>query len=101
MSRPEFKYTPYDITDEDILYEDNHLIAINKRAGDLVQIDETGDEPLDEKVKKYITKKYNKPNGAFLGVMHRLDRPVSGLILFAKTSKGLERMNNLFKNRLM
>lgn len=87
------------ITESDILYEDNHLIAINKRAGDIVQVDETGDEPLDEKVKKYLAAKYNKPNGAFLGVVHRLDRPVSGVILFAKTSKALERMNAVFKNR--
>jgi len=87
------------ITESDILYEDNHLIAINKRSGDIVQVDETGDEPLDEKVKKYIAAKYNKPNGAFLGVVHRLDRPVSGVILFAKTSKALERMNAVFKNR--
>lgn len=89
------------ITDNDVLYEDNHLIAINKRAGDIVQVDETGDEPLDEKVKKYLAKKYDKPNGAFLGVIHRLDRPVTGLILFAKTSKALERMNELFKTRQM
>lgn len=101
MAKPEFKYTPYDITDKDVLYEDNHLIAINKRAGDIVQVDETGDEPLDEKVKKYIAKKYNKPNGAFLGVVHRLDRPVSGVILFAKTSKALERINLMFKSREM
>src|ERR1700712_4919209 len=101
MARPEFNYTSYDITDKDILYEDNHLIAINKRAGDIVQVDETGDEPLDEKVKRYIAQKYNKPNGAFLGVMHRLDRPVSGVIMFAKTSKALERMNELFKSRDM
>lgn len=87
------------ITDKDVLYEDNHLIAINKRAGDIVQVDDTGDEPLDEKVKRYLAKKYNKPNGAFLGVIHRIDRPVSGLIMFAKTSKALERMNQLFKNR--
>lgn len=87
------------ITEADILYEDNHLIAVNKRSGDIVQVDETGDEPLDEKVKKYIAAKYNKPNGAFLGVVHRLDRPVSGVILFAKTSKALERMNAIFKNR--
>ncbi|WP_462266187.1 RluA family pseudouridine synthase [Mucilaginibacter sp.] len=87
------------ITDSDILFEDNHLIAVNKRAGDIVQVDETGDEPLDEKVKRYIAQKYNKPNGAFLGVVHRLDRPVSGVILFAKTSKALERMNELFKAR--
>lgn len=90
-----------DITDKDILFEDNHLIAINKRAGDIVQIDGTGDEPLDEKAKRYIAKKYNKPNGAFLGVVHRLDRPVSGVILFAKTSKALERINYMFKNREM
>lgn len=96
---PPVKYVNHDITDDDILYEDNHLIAVNKRAGDIVQVDETGDEPLDEKVKRYITKKYNKPNGAFLGVVHRLDRPVSGLILFAKTSKALDRMNQLFKSR--
>ena len=87
------------INESDILYEDNHLIAINKRSGDIVQVDETGDEPLDEMVKKYIAGKYNKPNGAFLGVIHRLDRPVSGVILFAKTSKALERMNAIFKNR--
>ncbi len=87
------------ITEANILFEDNHLIAINKRSGDIVQVDDTGDEPLDEMVKKYIAAKYNKPNGAFLGVVHRLDRPVSGVILFAKTSKALERMNAIFKNR--
>ncbi|RFZ86122.1 RluA family pseudouridine synthase [Mucilaginibacter terrenus] len=91
----------HEITDADILYEDNHLIAVNKLAGDIVQVDETGDEPLDEKVKKYIAKKYNKPNGAFLGVVHRLDRPVSGVILFAKTSKALDRINKMFKGREM
>lgn len=89
------------VTERDILFEDNHLIAVNKRAGDIVQSDETGDEPLDEKVKKYIARKYDKPNGAFLGVVHRLDRPVSGVILFAKTSKSLERINNMFKSREM
>jgi 23S rRNA pseudouridine1911/1915/1917 synthase len=89
------------ITNKDILFEDNHLIAVNKRAGDIVQIDDTGDEPLDEQVKKYIAAKYNKPNGAFLGVVHRLDRPVSGVILFAKTSKALERINLMFKSREM
>ncbi|TWR27444.1 RluA family pseudouridine synthase [Mucilaginibacter pallidiroseus] len=98
MAKPEFNT---DITDKDVLYEDNHLIAINKRAGDIVQVDETGDEPLDEKVKRYIAQKYNKPNGAFLGVVHRLDRPVSGVILFAKTSKALDRINKMFKNRDM
>jgi 23S rRNA pseudouridine1911/1915/1917 synthase len=84
---------------KDILFEDNHLIAVNKKAGDIVQVDETGDKPLDEKVKTYLEEKYNKPGSAFLGVVHRLDRPVSGVILFAKTSKALERMNAQFKNR--
>jgi len=87
------------ITDKDVLYEDNHLIAINKRAGDIVQVDETGDQPLDDMVSAYLAAKYNKPNSAFVGVVHRLDRPVSGVILFAKTSKALERMNAIFKNR--
>src|ERR1700710_235046 len=95
------KYINHEITDSDILYEDNHLIAINKRAGDIVQVDDTGDESLEDKVKKYIAQKYNKPNGAFLGVVHRLDRPVSGVILFAKTSKALERINKMFKERDM
>lgn len=99
MRNSHYVRPPSDITTKDILYEDNHLIAINKRAGDIVQVDETGDEPLDEKVKRYIAQKYNKPNGAFLGVVHRLDRPVSGVILFAKTSKALERVNELFKSR--
>src|SRR6202000_459800 len=101
MGKVYIKYVSQEITDKDILYEDNHLIAVNKRAGDIVQVDETGDEPLDEKVKKYIAKKYNKPNGAFLGVVHRLDRPVSGVILFAQTSKALDRINAMFKNREM
>ncbi len=101
MAKPEFKYASYDVTDSDVLYEDNHLMAINKRAGDIVQVDDTGDESLEDKVKKYIAKKYNKPNGAFLGVVHRLDRPVSGVILFAKTSKALERINQMFKSRDM
>lgn len=87
------------ITDKHVVYEDNHLIGINKLAGIIVQIDETGDKPLDDMVKDYLTKKYNKPNGAFLGVTHRLDRPVSGLVLFAKTSKALDRVNILFKER--
>jgi 23S rRNA pseudouridine1911/1915/1917 synthase len=87
------------ITEKDILFEDNHLIAVNKRAGDIVQVDETGDESLDEMVKKFIAIKYNKPSEVFLGVMHRLDRPVSGVILFARTSKALARMNDVFKNR--
>jgi 23S rRNA pseudouridine1911/1915/1917 synthase len=87
------------IRSSDVLYEDNHLIAINKQAGTIVQVDETGDLSLEDMVKDYIAVKYKKPNGAFLGVPHRLDRPVSGLILFAKTSKSLDRMNALFKGR--
>lgn len=83
----------------DVLYEDNHLIAINKQSGDLVQGDETGDEPLSERVKRYIQQKYEKPGAAFLGVVHRLDRPVSGVVVFARTSKALERMNALFQKR--
>mgnify|MGYP000845272211 CR=1 FL=1 len=82
-----------------IIYEDNHLIAINKIAGDLVQADQTGDEPLVEKVKTYIKKKYNKPGAVFLGVIHRLDRPTSGVVLFARTSKALTRINHQFKER--
>jgi len=83
----------------DVLYEDNHLLIINKPAGVLVQGDETGDEPLVEIAKRYIGKKYNKPGDVFLGVVHRLDRPVSGVVAFARTSKALERMNELFRNR--
>ena len=91
----------FQITDADILFEDNHLIAVCKKAGWIVQEDETGDMPMDEMVKEYIANKYNKPNGAFLGVVHRIDRPVSGVILFAKTSKALERINKMFKEREM
>src|SRR5580693_765612 len=101
MTKVNIKYINLEITDSDILYEDNHLIAVNKRAGDIVQVDDTGDESMEDKVKKYIAQKYNKPNGAFLGVVHRLDRPVSGVILFAKTSKALERINAMFKGREM
>ena len=82
-----------------VLYEDNHLIAINKPAGFLVQGDQTGDTTLAEYVKNYIKVQYNKPGDVFLGVIHRLDRPVSGVLLFARTSKGLTRMNELFKER--
>lgn len=87
------------ITERDVLYEDNHLIAINKRGGDIVQVDDTGDKSLEDMVKEFLTKKYNKPNSAFLGVIHRLDRPVSGMILMAKTSKALDRMNKAFHDR--
>ncbi|HOK35854.1 MAG TPA: RluA family pseudouridine synthase [Paludibacteraceae bacterium] len=83
----------------EILYEDNHLIAINKINSDIVQGDKTGDEPLSEKVKKYLKEKYNKPGAVFLGVPHRLDRPVSGVVLFAKTSKALSRLNVMFQNQ--
>ncbi len=83
----------------EVLYEDNHLIAINKTGSDLVQGDETGDEPLNEKVKAYLKKKYNKPGEVFLGVVHRLDRPVSGVVLFARTSKALSRMNKMFQEK--
>lgn len=82
-----------------ILFEDNHLIAINKSAGVLVQGDITGDVPLSELVKEYIKEKYHKPGAVYLGVVHRLDRPVSGVVIFARTSKSLERMNELFRNR--
>ena len=82
-----------------VLFEDNHIIAINKRVGDIVQGDKTGDKPLSDVVKEYLQDKYNKPGAAFLGVVHRLDRPTSGLVLFAKTSKALTRLNELFKNR--
>jgi 23S rRNA pseudouridine1911/1915/1917 synthase len=83
----------------EVLYEDNHLIAINKRPSDLAQGDSSGDEPLDLIVKKYIAEKYSKPGEVFLGVVHRLDRPVSGVILYARTSKALERMNEQFRTR--
>ncbi len=82
-----------------VLYEDNHLLIINKPAGVLVQGDVTGDKPLVEMAKEYIGKKYNKPGDVFLGVVHRLDRPVSGVVVFARTSKALERMNALFRDR--
>lgn len=82
-----------------VLYEDNHLIAINKRPGDIVQGDKTGDVPLSEWVKRYIKKKYNKPGNVYLGVAHRLDRPTSGIVVFAKTSKALPRLNKLFAEK--
>ncbi|MFA0961372.1 RluA family pseudouridine synthase [Roseivirga sp. BDSF3-8] len=82
-----------------VAYEDNHIIIVNKKAGILVQGDQTGDTPLADRVKEYIREKYDKPGNVFCGVIHRLDRPVSGLVVLAKTSKGLERMNKLFRNR--
>lgn len=82
-----------------VLFEDNHLIVINKRPGDIVQGDKTGDKPLSETVKDYLKKKYNKPGNVYLGVVHRLDRPTSGIVLFAKTSKALPRLNKLFAEK--
>lgn len=83
----------------EILYEDNHLIAVNKKPGHIIQGDKTGDEPLSEKVKQWLKEKHNKPGNVFAGVIHRIDRPVSGVVLFAKTSKALARMNELFRDR--
>ena len=82
-----------------ILHEDNHIIVVNKRVGDIVQGDKTGDKPLSDIVKEYIKEKYNKPGEVFLGVVHRLDRPTTGIVVFARTSKALTRLNDLFKNR--
>jgi 23S rRNA pseudouridine1911/1915/1917 synthase len=79
-----------------VLYEDNHIIVVNKRPGDIVQGDKTGDKPLSEVVKSYLKDKYNKPGNVYLGVVHRLDRPTSGIVLFSKTSKALPRLNKLF-----
>ena len=82
-----------------ILFEDNHIIIVNKRVGDIVQGDKTGDKPLSEVVKSYIKDKYNKPGNVYLGVVHRLDRPTTGLVIFAKTSKVLPRLNALFVSK--
>lgn len=83
----------------EILYEDNHLIAVYKRSSDLAQGDKTGDAPLEDEIKKYIAFKYKKPGEVFLGVVHRLDRPVSGIMLYARTSKALARLNEMFRTR--
>lgn len=80
-----------------VVYEDNHIIIVDKCSGEIVQGDKTGDKPLSETVKEYIKQKYNKPGNVFLGVVHRLDRPVSGLVVFAKTSKALSRLNDMFR----
>ena len=82
-----------------VLYEDNHVIIVNKRPGDIVQGDKTGDAPLSEVVKEYIKVKYDKPGNVYLGVVHRLDRPTSGIVLFSRTSKALPRLNKLFKDK--
>ncbi|CAN5123514.1 RNA pseudouridine synthase [soil metagenome] len=83
----------------DVIFEDNHLIAVNKKASDIVQGDKTGDVPLSENVKQYLKEKYNKPGEVYCGVIHRLDRPVSGVVLFANTDKALSRMNEMFRTR--
>lgn len=81
----------------EVVYEDNHLIIINKACGEIVQGDRTGDEPLVETLKRWIKEKYQKPGNVFCGVTHRIDRPTCGLVVFARTSKGLSRMNELFR----
>ena len=83
----------------DVVYEDNHLVIVNKRASEIVQGDKTGDRPLVEDVKEYIKRKYHNPGNVFLGVVHRLDRPVSGLVIFARTSKALARLNEMFRTK--
>ena len=81
----------------EVVYEDNHIIVVNKAAGEIVQGDKTGDTPLSEEVKKYLKEKYDKPGNVFCGVVHRIDRPVSGLVIFAKTSKALTRLNEMLR----
>tara|TARA_B100001175_G_C19331998_1_gene553011 strand:+ start:168 stop:824 length:657 start_codon:yes stop_codon:yes gene_type:complete len=83
----------------EVLYEDNHIIIVNKKPGDITQGDKTGDEPLSEKIKKFIKRRDKKPGNVFIGTVHRLDRPVSGAIIFAKTSKALQRLNKMFQNK--
>lgn len=89
----------FDEIEKKILYEDNHIIAINKTTSEIVQGDKTGDKPLSEIIKQFLKVKYNKPGEVFLGVTHRIDRPVSGVVLFAKTGKALSRLNDMFKNK--
>jgi len=89
------------MTTDSILYEDNHIIIINKKPSEIVQGDKSGDTPLSDIVKEYIKEKYEKPGNVFLGVVHRIDRPVSGVLLFARTSKSLSRLNAMLKDRLI
>ena len=81
----------------EVVYEDNHVIIVNKRSGEIVQGDKTGDTPLSDLLKAYLKEKYNKPGNVFVGVVHRLDRPVGGLVVFARTSKALSRLNEMFR----
>jgi 23S rRNA pseudouridine1911/1915/1917 synthase len=83
----------------EVIYEDNHLIIVNKSSGELVQGDKTGDAPMSDHLKEYIKEKYNKPGEVFLGTVHRIDRPVTGIVIFARTSKALERMNKMFQEK--
>ncbi len=85
----------------EILFEDNHIIIVNKKTGDLIQGDKTGDKPLSDILKEYIKEKYNKPGNVYLGVVHRLDRPTTGVVIFAKTSKALERLNKMLRDKLI
>ncbi|OFY84389.1 MAG: RNA pseudouridine synthase [Bacteroidetes bacterium RIFCSPLOWO2_12_FULL_35_15] len=87
------------MTQLEILYEDNHIIAVNKRPSDIVQGDKTGDTPLSDFVKQYVKEKYDKPGDVFIGTVHRIDRPVSGIVLFARTSKALARLNAMFQSK--
>jgi len=82
-----------------VLFEDNHIIIVNKRAGDITQGDKTGDKPLSDVVKEYVKDKYNKPGLVFIGTVHRLDRPTSGIVIFARTSKALERLNKMLRDK--
>ncbi|MEX6627062.1 RluA family pseudouridine synthase [Tenacibaculum salmonis] len=84
-----------------VLHEDNHLVIINKRAGDIVQGDKTGDKPLSDVVKEYIKEKYDKPGAVYLGTVHRLDRPTSGVVIYARTSKALERLNKMLRDKII
>ena len=81
-----------------VIYEDNHIIIVSKDAGEIVQGDKTGDTPLSESVKAYVKEKYNKPGNVFIGVPHRLDRPVSGIVVMARTSKALSRLSEMFRD---
>ena len=84
-----------------VLFEDNHLLIVNKRAGDITQGDKTGDKPLSDVVKEYVKEKYNKPGKVFIGTVHRLDRPTSGIVIFARTSKALERLNKMLRDKVI